>query len=202
MQSPPASLIWIDPLGAPPFAVEPAKTPITIGRAESQDLVLPDRYVSRAHAALLWSDGWSLVDTSRHGTTVSTPAGTSELIKGRSRRLGDGDVLRMGRVRLRFYNPAAEETPFLGDNGPDGTPVPPLDRAPRDVLWELGRPLREGTDGEPASNREIAAALFIAEGTVRSHLQYLYKALGIPDDLNPYERRRLLAEKSRQVRQR
>ncbi|MGH7607084.1 MAG: FHA domain-containing protein, partial [Gemmatimonadales bacterium] len=75
------------------------RTPVVnIGRADYNDLVLPDESVSTAHAKLQRREGvWVLVDLdSTNGTFVD-----SERIKGES-PLAPGAIVRFGDVALAF----------------------------------------------------------------------------------------------------
>jgi DNA-binding NarL/FixJ family response regulator len=68
--------------------------------------------------------------------------------------------------------------------------VQELTRRERDVLLALCRPVLDGdVFTEPASVREIAAALVVTEAAVKQHLLHLYDKFGIDD---PGTRRRLL----------
>ena len=56
---------------------------------------------------------------------------------------------------------------------------PQLSEAQQRVLLALCRPLLEDPFAGPASNREIAEALFLSVDTVKSHLQVLFDRFGI-----------------------
>jgi predicted component of type VI protein secretion system len=81
---------------------------ITIGRADTNDVVLSDQQVSRAHAKLVRSDGaWSLLSLGRNGTLVDDRM-VSEL------ELAGPTVFRLGPAgpMLRFEGESVQE---LGD---------------------------------------------------------------------------------------
>jgi DNA-binding CsgD family transcriptional regulator len=64
-----------------------------------------------------------------------------------------------------------------------GAPPPELTNRERDVLDQLCRPLLAGAVfTEPASSREIAAALVVTEAAVKQHLLRLYEKFGIAGD--------------------
>lgn len=69
-----------------------------IGRYPSNDIVLPDPYVSRRHARIFYRDGdWFIEDLeSTNGTVVN-----NEDIRGKgSRKLSDGDEIIIGLTVL------------------------------------------------------------------------------------------------------
>ena len=75
----------------------------TIGRAADNGIVLDDTQVSRCHAMLLVQDGAVLLldMESSNGTSVNgAPALPDEPVP-----LADGDVVRIGRVVLRYEAP-------------------------------------------------------------------------------------------------
>jgi len=77
------------------FALKPFTS---IGRAPSNTIELPDSYCSAEHALVVWRNNqWWLEDRdSRNGTMLNdAPVDVPAVV-------GAGDVIRMGRVRLRF----------------------------------------------------------------------------------------------------
>ena len=77
------------------FALKPFTS---IGRAPSNTIELPDTYCSAEHALIVWRNNqWWLEDRdSRNGTMLNdVPVDDPAVI-------GGGDVIRMGRVRLRL----------------------------------------------------------------------------------------------------
>lgn len=163
----------------------------TIGRSEHSDLPLTwDPEVSRTHAQLERFGGdWTVVDDglSRNGSFVN-----GERVVAR-RRLGDGDVLRLGRSLLVFRapGPAAESTAAA-----DAAAAVRLTEGERRVLVELCRPLaaRRGV-AIPASNKEIAAQLHLSIDGVKTHVRALFAKLGI-EDLPQYRKRTELAQRA------
>lgn len=79
---------------------------ITVGRIESNDLVLVDDSVSRFHAFFQLDPltrGWTLTDAeSRNGTWV----GDAKLAPGAKAPVRDGDAVRFGDTTTRFMLPA------------------------------------------------------------------------------------------------
>jgi pSer/pThr/pTyr-binding forkhead associated (FHA) protein len=168
------------------FALEPARGSVTIGRRDEADLSLPwDPEVSRLHAELeLRAGEWTICDDgwSQNGTWVNG------LPLAARRRLGDGDVIRIGRTLLTFCQP--------GVTGIGPTLVPgELSATPRfseqqqRILRALCRPLFGDGEGVlPASDEEIADATGIRLETVTIELDHLTRALGL-DDMPAPDRR-------------
>ena len=78
-------------------------SPITIGRAEDNDFIVPDPTVSRSHATLRITSDYSRVfitDSSTHGTTVSGKQVPKGLGSGFT--VKNGDNIRIGGTVLRF----------------------------------------------------------------------------------------------------
>ncbi|MEV4620547.1 FHA domain-containing protein [Asanoa sp. NPDC049573] len=155
---------------------------ITLGSADSNDLAVPaDRRLSRLHAVFeRYSAGWCVRDLgSRNGTYVNGQRIWQERV------LTDGDEIRAGSSRFVLRSgrvPAGQPTEA-------GAPPPELTGRERDVLVQLCRPLLAGAlFTEPASSREIAAALVVTEAAVKQHLLRLYEKFGILDE---GERRRV-----------
>ncbi|HWH95700.1 MAG TPA: FHA domain-containing protein [Baekduia sp.] len=167
----------------------------TVGRSPDCDVPLPwDGQVSRVHAELvrIGSD-WAVDDggLSRNGTYVN-----GERIAER-RRLHDGDTLRLGGTAMVFRRPAARPfdaaTTILADN----TPGPgDLSSSQRAVLRELCRPFAVGTSwARPATNPEIAEALYLSLDAVKGHLRVLFAKFGV-EQLPQNEKRLRLAERA------
>jgi hypothetical protein len=78
---------------------------ITVGRVESNDIIVDDASVSRFHAWLQLEarkKQWFLCDAeSRNGTFV----GEQRLTPNRKAPIADGMVLRFGDARMRFLEP-------------------------------------------------------------------------------------------------
>jgi hypothetical protein len=146
---------------------------VTLGSADSNDIAVPgDRRLSRLHAVFeRYPAGWGVRDlSSRNGTFVNGVRIWQE------HALADGDEIRAGGSRFVLRSghvPAGEATEA-------GAPAPELTGRERDVLIQLCRPLLSGAVfTEPASSREIAAALFVTEAAVKQHLLRLYEKFGI-----------------------
>jgi DNA-binding CsgD family transcriptional regulator len=169
----------------------------TIGRAAECDIALPwDAQVSRVHAELVCvGRDWAIDDggLSRNGTYVN-----GQRIAER-RRLRDGDTLRFGATAMVFRRPSdargtGSPTVLAADlPGPMS-----LSDAQRAVLRELCRPLasRSGLV-RPATNPEIAAALYLSLDAIKGHLRVLFAKFGV-DALPQNEKRLRLAERALQ----
>ena len=152
---------------------------VTIGRGEGNGVVLEhDSQVSSLHAVLqAYGSGWAIRDLgSTNGTTV---AGERLLTE---RALRHGDTIQIGQTRLTYRGPATTAAPTTAPRRP-----PELTRRERDVLIALCRPLFSGEMfHEPATARDIAAALVVTEAAVKQHLLRLYDKF----ELNPNSTRR------------
>ena len=100
---------------------------VTIGRDESNDVVLQDDRISRLHARLTWTEGkWALTDL---GGLDGTWLEEQRLIVGRAAPLPVGAAFRVGPFLLRLElanlaeEPAASATSI--EDGPS-TPVDPI----------------------------------------------------------------------------
>jgi pSer/pThr/pTyr-binding forkhead associated (FHA) protein len=107
---PPAILVYLDAEGHERlFPLDDNRSPVTIGRSGSADLPIAwDGSVSRVHAQLeRRADAWVVIDDgmSQNGTFVN------ELPVTGSRRLSDGDLLRVGQTRLAFHTTHIEDAP-------------------------------------------------------------------------------------------
>src|SRR5690242_13043064 len=163
---------------------------ITIGRRSGNDLTLGwDPEVSSLHAALeRLGTEWTLVDDglSRNGSYVNglRVTGRHVLRNRDSLRFGDTVVVYCAPERSATTHPTvAAHQPLLAD--------PPTD-AQRRVLVALCRPYRDSSFATPATNREIAAELFVTVAAVKAHLSALYERFGI-EDLPQNEKRARLA---------
>ena len=150
---------------------------VTIGRGQQTAVHLADdAEVSRLHAVIARvASGWSVRDLgSRNGTSVN-----SKRILG-ERVLRPDDEIQVGGVRIFFR--AADVAGSL-------TVTQAVSRAPalthreQAVLEALCRPVAFGDMfTEPASVRQMAAALRVTETAVKYHLGNLYVKFGIPDE--------------------
>ncbi|RKN42002.1 FHA domain-containing protein [Micromonospora endolithica] len=90
------------------FRLGPAR--LVIGRSSSVDVVVHDPHLSRRHAEV-WLDpeGATLLDLgSTNGTWLNDRRITGV------ERLVDGDVIRLGRTDLRFFDPGLARTDPVG----------------------------------------------------------------------------------------
>ena len=163
---------------------------VTVGRrADNQVALTWDAEVSRVHAQLERVGGeWAVVDDglSRNGTFVN-----GERVTGR-RRLRDGDRVVFGETAVLYRSPAASvyqstASVQLGDAGGPLTPVQ------RQVLVALCRPVKLSAYSAPASNREIAAEVFLSVDAVKAHLRVLFERFGLESLPQNQKRARLAA---------
>ena len=151
-----------------------------VGSSRESDLVVDDPSVSRTHLLLEQLGGaWFIEDLgSRNGTYVN-----GQRISGR-RVVKPGDEIRLGVARVVLRG-------VVSGGGPATSVVdepPVLTRRERDVLVTLCQPLLSGDPfTEPASIREIAAALFVSDAAVKQHLANLFDKFAIVEG----DRRRL-----------
>jgi pSer/pThr/pTyr-binding forkhead associated (FHA) protein len=163
---------------------------LTIGRGESAEVCLQfDPGTSRLHAELeRIGDDWVLIDNglSRNGTFVN-----GERVHGR-RRLNDSDAMRFGDTLVIFRAPregGVETSP--ASETPDRATVTETQRR---VLIALCRPFGEGAEfAAPATNKEIAADVFLSVPAVKAHLKTLFERFGVAD-LPPNQKRLRLAQ--------
>lgn len=152
----------------------PRVSTLSIGREARSDISLPwDTEVSRAHAVLeRVGDSWTLLDDglSRNGSYVN-----GQRVHGR-RRLEGGDTVTIGGTSLVFV--AAQAGVATTTTTRYGA-TPDLTRAQRRVLAALCAPALDRPFAAPASNAEIAAALFVTVDTVKSHLHAMFELFGI-----------------------
>lgn len=165
---------------------------VRIGRTTDNDVVLADNpEVSRAHAQLEAAGaGWMVVDDgmSRNGTFVN-----GERVR-RHRRPEDRDVVRIGATSILFRFPSAVDDASTALATPQ--PEVSVTAAERRVLVALCRPLLEPGDVvTPASNQQIADALFLSLTGVKSHVRALFPKLGV-DDLPQNRKRAELARRA------
>jgi pSer/pThr/pTyr-binding forkhead associated (FHA) protein len=154
--------------------------PVTIGR-ESPALVCLgwDEKVSRLHANLEpIASSWVLVDDglSRNGSYVN-----GDRVTGR-RRLRDGDLMRFGATEMAFRFPGKDAArPSTAFDTTVRNAVR-LSDTQRSVLIALCRPFKDAPGfAIPASNREIAAEVFLSIDAVKAHLRTLFEKFGLAD---------------------
>ena len=132
----------------------PVKTPVVnLGRADYNDIVLPDPSVSTSHAKLQRREGvWVLVDLdSTNGTFVE-----GERVSGEA-PLGPGAMVRLGDVQLLF-EPADEKQGVLKGGGTQvlrtphssAPPGPPASAAPPPAPAPPASPPRSAPPHPPA----------------------------------------------------
>jgi hypothetical protein len=168
----------------------PTEGKLTIGRSADADLTIAgDDKVSRIHAELEpIGDGWVIADDglSRNGTWLK-----GSRIAGR-RRLADGDTIGIGTSVIVYRHPA--ETADRTAAAVEETQLMPITDAQRRVLVALCRPFREGSEfAVPATNKEIAAEVFLSVEAVKAHLRALFERFGV-SDLPQNQKRLKLAE--------
>jgi hypothetical protein len=152
---------------------------VTIGRGEGNGVVLEhDGQVSSMHAVLQsYGAGWAVRDL---GSTNGTVVAGERLIAERALR--HGDTIQVGSTRMVFRGTAGGTAPTTAPRRP-----PELTRREHDVLVALCRPLFSGAVfTEPATARDVAAALVVSEAAVKQHLLRLYDKF----DLDPASTRR------------
>jgi pSer/pThr/pTyr-binding forkhead associated (FHA) protein len=152
---------------------------VTVGRVPSTDICLGwDTEVSRLHAELerIGRD-WTVSDDglSRNGTHVN-----GERLVGK-RRLHDRDVVRFGRTVAIYRQPDAGDI-TVTEVASEVINRASLSEAQRRVLVALCRPFKE-TAGyvTPATNQQVADALFLSVDAVKTHLRSLFAKFGIED---------------------
>jgi DNA-binding CsgD family transcriptional regulator len=162
---------------------------LQIGRRSACAISLHwDSEVSRTHAELqpLGAD-WAIADDglSQNGTFVN-----SERVAGR-RRLQGGDVIRIGKTTIGYWAPAGTSAAATAD-GQAEIDATMLTDAERRVLTALARPLRD-VGGVPATNKQIADALYLSIPTVKGHLRSIAEKFGIRDLPQTHKRHELVA---------
>lgn len=163
---------------------------LSVGRRGNVDLLLDfDPEVSGLHAELeRLGDEWVVVDDglSQNGTFVN-----GERVVSR-RRLRDGDALRFGATIVVFRAPGMIDEATVART--DETGSPQVTDAQRRVLVALCRPFHEGSEfAAPATNKQIAAEVFLSVDAVKAHLRALFERFGI-GDLPQNQKRIRLAE--------
>jgi pSer/pThr/pTyr-binding forkhead associated (FHA) protein len=150
---------------------------ITVGRTSANDVQLGfDTEVSRLHAELeRIGDAWTLSDDglSRNGSFVN-----GERVVGR-RRLEDGDALRFGGTLVVYRAPAdagIAETDVAADVSAQAS----LSETQRRILIALCRPFKDGAGyATPATNRQIAAEVFLSVDAVKAQLRSLFEKFDV-----------------------
>jgi hypothetical protein len=167
--------------------------PRSIGRRDGVDLQLEwDLRVSGVHARLECAAGeWSVADegSSTNGTFVN-----ERRVTGRQRLVRD-DRIRVGRTIIVFREPAARSvvpTQVDGADLPSQRPTPGQQR----VLVALCTPLLSDPPQRlPATNAEIADAIYLTVGAVKMHLRGLFVKFELAN-LSQHDKRVRLAERA------
>jgi pSer/pThr/pTyr-binding forkhead associated (FHA) protein len=170
--------------------LEPEGQRVTIGRDPAADVAVAwDTTVSWDHA-LLERIGlaWSVVDDhrSRNGSFVN-----GSRVIGRC-RLADRDRLRVGSTAITYRASRASIAEATASPA-SPTPVVVLTPTQRKVLIALSRPVHEGRSPIPATNREIAAEVFLSVEAVKAHLRELYGRYGFEKLAQNQKRANLVA---------
>jgi hypothetical protein len=172
------------------LALEPARGRVTIGREEDADVPLAhDPEVSRTHAILEYlGSGWTLIDDgiSKNGSFVN---GTRVLAR---QRLADADRLCVGGTEL-LYRAPSESLSVATETTDDGAATMTLSPMQRRVLIALCRPVHDSEAATPATNREIAAEVFLSVDAVKAHLRVLFERFGLSELPQNEKRARLVA---------
>lgn len=162
---------------------------IAIGRHPAAGVpVTWDPEVSGLHAELEpFAGEWTISDDglSRNGTYVN-----EQRLHGR-RRLRDQDRVRVGQTVLAVSlgSPQTVEHTAVAAGS---TAKYDLSPAQRRVLVELCRPCRaSGSFAAPASNQQIADALFLSVETVKMHLRALFAKFDLEDQPQNQKRAKL-----------
>ncbi len=171
---------------------------LSIGRDESNEIVLAHSTVSRNHARLTFAGGrWCIEDLgSANGTFVNgvrVPFGAPHPLR-------DGDRVGIGSANLAFAWPAERDDPDRTDAheaiDPASAPLSPFQLQVVQAL--CGAWLGEGGRELIASNAQIAAALGTpgAEASVKAALRRVYLKAGL-SELPPHAKRRALCRVAR-----
>ena len=159
------------PTGVALFTLESER--VTIGRSPDADVSLEgDAKVSWLHAQLeMVGEDWCVSDlSSTNGTFVN---GTRIL---GSQPVYGGDEVLVGSTQLLLRAPGRRES-----STERYEPPPQLTPREHDVLVALFPAAQGEFFTEPASTKEIAAALFVSEAAVKQHLLHLYDKFGITE---------------------
>lgn len=162
---------------------------LTVGRGAGCDVALAwDREISRLHAQLEATGGqWVLVDDglSRNGSFVN-----GERVVGR-RVLRDGDRLVFGDTPVLYRSAANDDSSTVVI--PESPATILLTPTQRKILVALCRPVRDSAFATPATNREIAAEVFLSVDAVKAHLRSLFERFGLEALPQNQKRARLAA---------
>jgi len=159
-------LIFIHgPLAGKRIAIE--REELTVGRADSSDIVLDDKLVSRLHAIFMRRGEVVLVEDlgSNNGTYVQ-----DERLHA-IRQLHDGQTVAIGTSRIMFEDAgtAGEETTQIAQASGLAASTTFTQRQLQ-VLRLLARGL---------SNKQIGERLFVSERTVKAYLSSVFEKLEV-----------------------
>ncbi len=170
--------------------LEPDRWRVTVGRASDADVSLAwDSEVSRTHA-LLERVGreWMLVDDglSRNGSFVN---GTRVLAR---HKLSDMDRLCFGATEVSYRAASGGDSV---QTVPAIEALTPISLSPmqRRVLIALCRPVHDSASATAATNRQIAAEVFLSVDAVKAHLRVLFERFGLSELPQNEKRARLVA---------
>lgn len=162
---------------------------LTIGRVPDAHIALTwDAEVSRTHALLeRVGDRWTLIDDglSSNGSFVN-----GARVTGRQ-RLADGDRMCFGNTVIVYREPHAGAIDATVRRS-DQPAVIQLTDTQRRILIALCRPVNESAFASPATNRQIAAEVFLSVDAVKAHLRVLFDRFQI-GELPQNEKRSKLA---------
>ncbi len=152
---------------------------VTVGRGADSGVVLAwDVGVSRTHALVeRVGSEWMLVDDglSRNGSFVNGQRVISR------QRLTDQDRLRFGDTELIYHAAAGEARTQTVPGIRSSTAPPDLTPTQRRVLIALCRPVHDSNSSTPATNRQIAAEVFLSVDAVKAHLRVMFERFGLSD---------------------
>jgi len=172
------------------FQLEPAASPVTIGRRKEAALALTwDSEVSRLHSTIEWIGAdWVLIDDglSRNGSYVN-----GARVLGRH-RLEDGDRLCFGETAVLYRDPGDGDSRSTSPLAASALTIP-LTPTQRKVLIALCRPVHASAFATPATNREIAEEIFLSVDAVKAQLRVLFERFGLEALPQNQKRARLAA---------
>ncbi len=170
-----------------------ARARVTIGRRPANDIVLDfDAEISRVHAQLERVAGdWTLSDDglSRNGTFVNQQLVTRRV------KLGDGDLILIGRTPLLFRAPSGRAGSEPTEVRAEVTLLRDVTGTRRRVLIALCRPVAGSPSAPPATNKEIADELVLSIQAVKAHVRELSRLFEV-SDLPQYRKRVELAKRA------
>jgi pSer/pThr/pTyr-binding forkhead associated (FHA) protein len=107
-------------------------------------------------------------------------------------RLADGDRLCFGATEM-IYRAGAGRDVTATATSTDAQAALTLSPMQRRVLIALCRPVHDSESATPATNREIAAEVFLSVDAVKAHLRVLFERFGLSDLPQNEKRARLVA---------